>query len=532
MQALGATRGDNRRVALLLSFALAAVVGCQTFEKGYESVGEAAWFTTAGGAPSDQTALQSYKSSGFNYASLEMDREKSLALGRGAGRGLLYAPALSAYLNDVLRKILVAAPEKDVPSRVYAVDSQHINARAYPDGGLYLPLGLLENIEYEDELAFVLGHELSHVIYRHHRSDWFVNTQRHSLAAEALAYDAIEVIAPAKAATPRNDLDDLMLANEASLMVSEDMIAPAWTRDQEEQADLLGMDMMVAAGYNYGAVFELFDKLAEAEKRFEEKNKPPRERVAAYLEKRLVPSGAHRYVDVEIVRESLRDTATETWSAVHRILERQHRTPQARKEFLAEYAERYDSLPGPAKPVLWSKKEREQPASFKGYANVEIIAVFDNYSVAYRAEEVRANGELSEAAVLAAKAVKPPTEHATYPRLVFHDIHEQQGQANLAKQDLALALSGEEPALIVYVKALKQPLDQQKWSDALELVDQAQVRLGDPPQLLPWRIFLYSQLGRKSEAVALAAQCRVQYPDTLETLCKRALQGRHSEPRA
>ena len=51
------------------------------------------------------------------------------------------------------------------------------SALCTPDGTIIITIGLLEQLDNEDELAFVLGHEVSHAIYRHHEKDWYKKSQ-------------------------------------------------------------------------------------------------------------------------------------------------------------------------------------------------------------------------------------------------------------------------------------------------------------------------------------------------------------------
>jgi predicted Zn-dependent protease len=55
-------------------------------------------------------------------------------------------------------------------------------------------------------------------------------------------------------------------------LIDRRLLAPAWQRSQEEEADLLGVDLMVAAGYNVSATMILLERLGDQEKK-EEENK-------------------------------------------------------------------------------------------------------------------------------------------------------------------------------------------------------------------------------------------------------------------
>ena len=52
--------------------------------------------------------------------------------------------------------------------RFYVVEDSSINAAALPDGTVLVNTGLLGAVENESQLAFVLSHEIAHVLQAHH----------------------------------------------------------------------------------------------------------------------------------------------------------------------------------------------------------------------------------------------------------------------------------------------------------------------------------------------------------------------------
>ena len=78
-------------------------------------------------------------------------------------------PLLDSYLEQIVTRLnppgMAANPELRYKVRV--VEDPTLNAFAYPHGSLYVHTGLLARLENEDELATVLGHEMTHVENRH-----------------------------------------------------------------------------------------------------------------------------------------------------------------------------------------------------------------------------------------------------------------------------------------------------------------------------------------------------------------------------
>src|SRR5215203_170359 len=78
-------------------------------------------------------------------------------------------PLLDAYLEKVVAGLNPAgmAANPAIRYKVRVVEDPTLNAFAYPHGSIYVHTGLLARIENEDELATVLGHEMTHVENRH-----------------------------------------------------------------------------------------------------------------------------------------------------------------------------------------------------------------------------------------------------------------------------------------------------------------------------------------------------------------------------
>ena len=78
-------------------------------------------------------------------------------------------PLLDSYIGQVVSRLnppgMAANPS--IRYQVRVVEDPTLNAFAYPHGSLYVHTGLLARMENEDELATVLGHEMTHVENRH-----------------------------------------------------------------------------------------------------------------------------------------------------------------------------------------------------------------------------------------------------------------------------------------------------------------------------------------------------------------------------
>ena len=74
------------------------------------------------------------------------------------------------YVNTLGQHIVSFVPksEQNRDWRFGVIESSGVNAFAAPGGYILITRGLLNLTETEDQLAFILAHEISHVVKRHH----------------------------------------------------------------------------------------------------------------------------------------------------------------------------------------------------------------------------------------------------------------------------------------------------------------------------------------------------------------------------
>src|SRR6266850_5246603 len=81
--------------------------------------------------------------------------------------GVLEDAALAAYVDGIGRKLLRGVPLRGFDYQFSVVDMQEPNAFALPGGYVFISRGLLLLANSEDELACVIGHEITHAARRH-----------------------------------------------------------------------------------------------------------------------------------------------------------------------------------------------------------------------------------------------------------------------------------------------------------------------------------------------------------------------------
>ena len=101
-------------------------------------------------------------------------QQEEIAIGRQIAGNLLGAaplvkdPALQNYINRVGRWVASQSERPDLEWHFGVIESDDINAFAIPGGYVYVTRGLYRLLKSEAGLAGVLGHEIGHVVRKHH----------------------------------------------------------------------------------------------------------------------------------------------------------------------------------------------------------------------------------------------------------------------------------------------------------------------------------------------------------------------------
>ncbi len=141
-----------------------------------------------------------------------------------------------------------------MPYSFRAVRASYVNAYAFPGGSIAATRGILLELENEAQLAGLLGHEIGHVCARHtaRRMTSAMLTQL-AVAGAAVALDQAG-----------HDRSALIVAGVGTLGAGA--LLARYSRDDEREADRLGMEYMVKAGHNPEGMVQLMDMLVRQEK--------------------------------------------------------------------------------------------------------------------------------------------------------------------------------------------------------------------------------------------------------------------------
>ncbi|MBK5256704.1 MAG: M48 family metalloprotease [Vicinamibacteria bacterium] len=150
---------------------------------------------------------------------------------------------VQAYVESVARPLAAVSERPDLPWTFRVIDDPQVNAFALPGGYIYVTRGILAHMNSEAELAGVLGHEIGHVTARHSAS----SQSKQLLGALGLGVGMI--------------LSPTLRQGGEALSSAFGLVFLKFGRDQESQADRLGLRYLVRKDYKPEEMLDVFRML-------------------------------------------------------------------------------------------------------------------------------------------------------------------------------------------------------------------------------------------------------------------------------
>ncbi len=182
---------------------------------------------------------------GTEADAIKVEHEVGLDLSREIRRqlGIEKEQRPTQILNEIGHRLTACVANKSRKFSFETVKGTEPNAFALPGGFIFVTGSLLELCQWNrDEVAFILGHEMSHVIRGHAMSRIISNS----------------AIATASRAAPIRGVLAGWLRR-----VGVQFLESAYSQDLESEADKLGVRLVAAAGYDSQACVQLLSRLSK-----------------------------------------------------------------------------------------------------------------------------------------------------------------------------------------------------------------------------------------------------------------------------
>src|SRR5713226_4640102 len=232
-----------RYVVWTAALALTSLVGCQTVETTERGLV---------GIDRKQTMSPLVPADAFNKAAAD-EYQKVLQAMNKKGQ-LNRDPAQVERVRRIAKRLIpnTSAFRADAPGwawEVNVISSDEVNAWCMPGGKIAVYTGLLAKLDpTDDELAAVMGHEISHALREHSRE------QASHQAAQGLLINIVG------AAT-----GDGGLVQDLGPAVLNVMFNLPHSRTDETEADRMGVELAARAGYDPRAAVSLWEKMSQLE---------------------------------------------------------------------------------------------------------------------------------------------------------------------------------------------------------------------------------------------------------------------------
>jgi predicted Zn-dependent protease len=224
--------------AVALGAAALALGACETTTSGGAVGAERSQLMLVSSEQLDQIAAQS-------YAKLQADAAKKGALNADSAM----TQRVRGIAGRIISQTAVFRPDaRSWKWEVNVISGNELNAYCMPGGKIMFYSGLIDNLRLnDDEIAIVMGHEISHALREHSREQ----------VSQAIAAQTAIGVGAALFGLGAGSAD---LANAGH----QALIATKFSRTDESEADRIGLELTARAGYDPRAGITLWQKMIKA----------------------------------------------------------------------------------------------------------------------------------------------------------------------------------------------------------------------------------------------------------------------------
>jgi beta-barrel assembly-enhancing protease len=201
-----------------------------------------------------------------SFSALSIDKEQQIgdAMMRQlrASQPVINDPVLTEYINELGNKLVKNAQDVHYSFNFFLINNNEINAFAFFGGHVGVHSGLITTADTESELASVLGHEISHVTQRHLARSIDAQKRNQPLTmAGMISGVLLALVNPT-----------VGFAALTTSMAASQQMGINYTRNNEQEADRVGIALLANSGFDPQATPNFFGKLSE---KYRYTSKPP-----------------------------------------------------------------------------------------------------------------------------------------------------------------------------------------------------------------------------------------------------------------
>jgi len=168
---------------------------------------------------------------------------------------LIEDPVITGFVDDLASRVAKAMPPQPFRLNVSVIRDSSINAFAAPAGYIFLHSGLILTMHDAGELAAVIAHEMAHVSQRHIAKN--IERSRYLSVGTLVGMLAGAMLGTATGSSAGS-------AVALGSMAGAQTAALKYSRDDEREADQLGLDYLVKAGFSGSSMVESFKRIKQS----------------------------------------------------------------------------------------------------------------------------------------------------------------------------------------------------------------------------------------------------------------------------
>lgn len=257
---------NKKVIALAIGVAFSGLYGCNQTKDSESS-------STKVEATSDSSSKESTTPASYGAVLIEkvptMTYEKKYnqsnasVLENHFRYGLAPMTEIKSNVDGIYKRLIAASGAKiELPSSINVLNTQSYADNSGEDGNIFISRVILSDADTDDQVAFAVAHEISHLILQHHQSDQVKKV----LGQIVGVFEQMDDLNKKSGKTKKTD--DTRAKVKVLQMVYDKALHSAWSRSQETDADLLAIDIMSKAGYNVANlnhINKFFDRLENYE---------------------------------------------------------------------------------------------------------------------------------------------------------------------------------------------------------------------------------------------------------------------------
>lgn len=513
-------RRHARRLALPL-LCIGLLAGCKTIPESISSL--PIINKIAGKAPDPLAALPP------PVARTWPDVRKDVVNQRARGFGLVHAPELQKYLNDLLAKIKKAAGVPEWQGSVHVLGSHALDAYATGAGNIYVSLQWLIDAQSEDELVALLGHEFGHIYLHYH--------QLESAVADADTVTALlgmgtALTLKAGEANRWNKVDVLF----TSYSLGRGLATAIYSQSEETAADHFGLAISHKLGYSYEHGSKAFlERLAGWEEVQDKREREQQEALLAAIRAQAAeqPPARQAASAANPLNQGMADASGamrgEMQAAMSQLsfelrtgfdkVAGSHPSTLRRIDTLAEVAEAY--------PAVAVHREAVVPPLDRVRKDRRTASILQNYETAFKV--IDAPDAPTAVATARGAASGPTATHAVPLYALYVATQEQIAKTRTAaaqRQDPSQLLEANfnaeaDRAWITYRERSTRLKESRQTAAAQRTVERGLASFGQAEEVQPYVVRFYGETSGWDDAKKRALACAKDFPRAARR-CQRA----------